>query len=62
MIPDCPFCGSDAIINKHNGLVTCQCLRKSNTWIPRHIWMSRKQRFPLRLDVGYDSAIDYNKE
>ncbi len=40
-LPPCPFCGSNAIKSKHSDNVICECLKPSNTWIPRTIWIKR---------------------
>lgn len=39
----CPFCGGEAVQSKHSDNVICECLRPSNTWIPRTIWQTRAQ-------------------
>jgi hypothetical protein len=43
-LPNCPFCGNNAIKSKHSDNVICECLKTSNTWIPRTIWIKRTNK------------------
>ena len=41
-LPPCPFCGSIELKkSKYSDNVICICLKPSNTWIPRTIWIKR---------------------
>ncbi len=44
-LPPCPFCGSIELKkSKYSDNVICECLKPSNTWIPRTIWIKRSNK------------------
>jgi hypothetical protein len=44
-LPPCPFCGSNEIKqSKYSDNVICECLKPSNTWLPRTIWIKRTNK------------------